>query len=70
VCSSDLAKEYKVDEVNSGICTCTLRAPKIQELINENAKNGWTFENAEAVVGRRCGCIPSPKLIVIMSKEI
>lgn len=64
-----MAKEYKVDEVNSGICTCTLRAIKVQEVINDNAKNGWVFENIEAVVGRRCGCIPSPKVLVVMSKD-
>ena len=64
-----MAKTYKVEEVNSGICTCTLRAEPTQSVIDSNANQGWTFEHMEAVVGRRCGCIPSPKLLIVFSKE-
>ena len=64
-----MAKAYKVEEVNSGICTCTLRAGPTQSVIEANAKQGWIFEDMEAVVGRRCGCIPSPKLIIVFSKD-
>ncbi len=63
-----MSKEYKVEEVNSGICTCTMRAIKVQEVINNNAKNGWDLVNFETVVGRRCGCFPSPKVFIVFSK--
>ena len=64
-----MAKTYKVEEVNSGICTCTLRAGPTQSIIESNAKQGCVFETMEAVMGRRCGCIPSPKLMVVFSKD-
>jgi hypothetical protein len=64
-----MAKSYKVDEVNSGICTCTLRVGPTQHVIDANAKQGWVFEQMQAVMGRRCGCIPSPKLLIVFSKE-
>jgi hypothetical protein len=64
-----MAKTYKVDEVNSGICTCTLRAGPTQDVIESNSKQGWTFEHMAPVMGRRCGCIPSPKLLIVFSKE-
>jgi hypothetical protein len=63
-----MAKTFKVEEVNSGICTCTLRAGPTQSVIDSNVKQGWTFEHMEAVIGRRC-CIPSPKLLIVFSKE-
>jgi len=64
-----MAKSYKVEEVNSGICTCTLRAGPTQDIINDAAKQGWVFESQMAVIGRRCGCIPSPKLLIVFSKD-
>jgi hypothetical protein len=64
-----MANTYKVEEVNSGICTCTLRAGPTQNRIAEQAKQGWKFEQMQAIVGRRCGCIPAPKLLIVYSKE-
>ena len=64
-----MAKTYKVEEVNSGICTCTLRAGPTQDVIDSNARQGWVFEQMQAIVGRRCGCIPSPKLLIVFSKD-
>jgi hypothetical protein len=64
-----MAKTYKVEEVNSGICTCTLRAGPTQDIIAGQAKQGWAFEQMQAIMGRRCGCIPSPKLLMVFSKE-
>jgi len=64
-----MAKTYKVEEVNSGICTCTLRAGPTQDVIDSNTKQGWKFEQMQAIIGRRCGCIPSPKLLIVFSKE-
>jgi hypothetical protein len=65
-----MAKEYKVEEVNAGICTCTIRGAKVQEVINASAKAGWNFEQFQTIVGRRCGCIPAPKILIAFSKEI
>jgi hypothetical protein len=64
-----MAKTYKVEEVNSGICTCTLRAGPTQDVIADQVKQGWTFVQMQAIMGRRCGCIPSPKLLMVFSKE-
>lgn len=64
-----MGKEYRVEEVNSGICTCTLSASKTQGIINDLSKKGWTFEAFESVIGRRCGCFPSPKIFIVFSKE-
>jgi len=58
-----------VEEVNSGICTCTLTAGAIQAVVDSNTKQGWVFEAMEQVMGRRCGCIPAQKLIIVFSKE-
>jgi hypothetical protein len=63
-----MAKTYRVEEVNSGICTCTLRAGPTQNVIESITKQGWIFEHMETVIGRRC-CIPSPKLLIVFSKE-
>jgi len=58
-----------VEEVNSGICTCTLTGRATQAVIDSNARQGWVFEGMERVTGRRCGCICSQKLIIVFSKE-
>ena len=63
-----MAMEYMVEEVSAGICTCTIRGIKVQEVINTGAAKGWVFEHCETIIGRRFGCIPAPKMLVIFSK--
>ena len=64
-----MSKEYRVEEVNSGLCTCTLRSTKAQSVLNDFSRKGWEFEAFEAVTGRRCGFFPSPKLFIVFSRE-
>ena len=60
---------YKVEEVNSGIFTCTLRASEIEKRVKEMADQGWKFESMEPVEGRCCLCFTRYKMIVVFSKE-
>jgi len=64
-----MAKTYKVEEVDSGLFTGTLRAGPTQDVISDQARQGWTFLQMQAIIGRRCGCIPYPKLLIVFSKE-
>ena len=45
---------YKVEEVNAGICTGTLRGTVIEAKINQMASQGWKFEQYETIMGRCC----------------
>ena len=60
--------DYKVEEVNSGIFTCTLRASEVEKVINRMEADGYKFESMEPVVGRCCLCFSRYKMIVVFSK--
>ncbi len=60
--------EYKVVEVNSGMCTGTMRGNAIQAVINQYAKAGWKFEGWSNIIGRSC-CQPEYKFVVCFSRE-
>ncbi len=60
---------YKVEEVNSGIFTCTLRASAVESKITAMQNAGWKFESMEPVVGRCCLCFSRYKMIVVFSKD-
>lgn len=62
-------KIYKVEEVDSGICTCTLTASAVEKRINLMAKKGWAFEQAEPIVGRFCLIFQRYKMLIVFSKE-
>jgi len=64
-----MAKSYKVEEVNAGICTCTLRGSSIEKCIESNAKQGWVFEQMEPIQGRFCLIFPRYKMVIVFSKE-
>ncbi len=61
-------KVYKVDEVYAGCCTKTIRGPMVQKAIAKAAKEGWTFEGTQSVVGRNC-CAQYYVLLIVYSKE-
>lgn len=63
-----MGKEYKVVEVNAGICTCTIRGVKVQETINKMAQEGWEFKQYETIMGRRFGCVPAPMMLICFEK--
>lgn len=60
---------YKVEEVNAGLCTGTLRGAAIESKINQMASQGWKFEQYETIVGRCCLFIPRYKAVICFSKE-
>ena len=60
---------YRVEEVNAGLCTGTLRGDAIQNCINNMSKQGWKFEQYETIIGRCCLFFPSYKAIICFSKE-
>ena len=60
--------DYKVEEVNSGIFTCTLRASEVEKVISRMESDGYKFESMEPVVGRCCLCFSRYKMIVVFSK--
>jgi|TergutMp193P3_1026864.scaffolds.fasta_scaffold51545_3 hypothetical protein len=62
-------KTYKVEEVNAGLCTCTLRGAAIESVIASNAKQGYVFEQMEPIVGRFCLIFQRYKMIIVFSKE-
>ena len=62
-------KKYKVEEVNAGICTCTLRGKAIESVIASHASQGWIFEQMEPVIGRCCVFFQRYKMIIVFSKE-
>jgi hypothetical protein len=64
-----MTRTYKVEEVNAGICTCTLRAGPTEKCIEANAKQGWKFEQMEPIQGRFCLFFPRYKLLIVFSKE-
>jgi len=64
-----MAKSYKVEEVNAGICTCTLRGGAIEKVIESYARQGWAFEQMEPVIGRFCLIFQRYKMIIVLSKE-
>ena len=64
-----MAKSYKVEEVNAGICTCTLRADPIEKVLESHAKQGWSFEQMEPVIGRFCFIFQRYKMLIVFSKE-
>jgi len=64
-----MAKSYKVEEVNAGICTCTLRGSAIEKCIESHAKQGWLFEQMEPINGRCCLIFPRYKMVIAFSKE-
>jgi len=64
-----MAKNYKVEEVNAGICTCTLRGIAIEKCLESNAKQGWIFEQMEPITGRFCLIFPRYKMLIAFSKE-
>ncbi len=61
--------KYKVEEVNAGICTGTLRGVLIEERINQMASQGWKFEQYETIMGRWCLIFPRYKAVICFSKE-
>lgn len=60
---------YKVEEVNAGICTGTLRGIAIEAKINQMASQGWKFEQYETIIGRCCLFFPRYKAVICFSKE-
>ena len=60
---------YKVEEVNAGLFTGTLRGVAIEAKITEMAKQGWKFEQTETVIGRCCLIFPRYKAVICFSKE-
>lgn len=60
---------YKVEEVNAGLCTGTLRGVAIEAKINEMAKQGWKFEHADTIIGRCCLIFQRYKAVICFSKE-
>ncbi len=60
---------YKVEEVNAGICTGTLRGQVIEAKINQMASQGWKFEQYETIMGRCCLIFPRYKAVICFSKE-
>lgn len=60
--------DYKVVEVNAGICTGTLRGVAIENAIKKEAANGWKFEQYETIMGRCCLIFPRYKAIICFSK--
>lgn len=60
---------YKVEEVNAGLCTGTLRGAAIEAKINKMAAEGWKFEQYETIVGRCCLIFPRYKAVICFSKE-
>ena len=60
---------YKVEEVNAGLCTGTLRANAIEAKINQMASQGWKFEQYETIIGRCCLFFPRYKAVICFSKE-
>lgn len=60
---------YKVVEVNAGLCTGTLRASAIQSEINNQAADGWKFEQYETIIGRCCLLFQRYKCVICFSKE-
>ena len=60
---------YQVEEVNSGLFTCTLRACEVEKRVRTLTDQGWKFESMEPVVGRCCLCFSRYKMIVVFSKE-
>ena len=65
-----MSKTYKAEEVNAGICTCTLRGAAVEQIIQANASQGWVFEQMEPVVGRCCLIFQRYKMIIVFSKEV
>ena len=61
---------YKVEEVNAGLYTCTLRGPAVERKIRQMARQGWTFEQYEPVIGRCCCLFPRYKMIIVFSAKI
>ena len=53
---------YKVEEVNAGICTGTLRGTVIEAKINQMVSQGWKFEQYETIMGRCCLIFPPAHL--------
>lgn len=61
--------KYKVVEVNSGICTGTLRKEAVEKAINDMALAGWKFEHADTIIGRFLLIFPRYKLLCVFSRE-
>jgi hypothetical protein len=64
-----MVKSYKVEEVNAGICTCTLRGVTIEKCIESNVKQGWIFEQMEPVMGWFSLIFPRYKMIIVFQKN-
>jgi hypothetical protein len=64
-----MAKNYKVEEVNAGLLTCTLMGSAIGKVIETNAKQGWIFEQMVPIMGRFCLIFPRYKMVIVFSKE-
>lgn len=60
---------YKVEEVNAGLCTGTLRGNAIKAKINQMASQEWKFKQYETISGRCCLFFPRYKTIICFSKE-
>ena len=60
---------YKVEEVNAGLCTGTLRGAATESKINQMASQCWKFEQYETIVGRCCLFFPRYKAVICFSKE-
>ena len=60
---------YKVEEVNAGLCTGTLRGAAIEAKISKMAAEGWKFEQYETIIGRCCLIFPRYKAVICFSKE-
>lgn len=60
---------YKVEEVNAGLFTATLRGSAIEARINQMASQGWKFEQYETIIGRCCLIFPRYKAVICFSKE-
>lgn len=60
---------YKVEEVDAGLCTGTLRGVAIEKKINQMAAAGWKFEQYETIIGRCCLFFSRYKAVICFSKE-
>ena len=60
---------YKVEEVNAGLCTGTLRGNAIEAKISQMAYQGWKFEQFETIIGRCCLIFPRYKAVICFSKD-
>lgn len=61
--------DYKVEEVNAGLFTGTIRGDAVETKIKQMAQEGWKFEHYETIVGRCCLIFARYKCMICFSKE-